>query len=214
MELVMALRFSAILGLLFSGGVTALLLLPAQTTSISLVGSTPKKVIATAAGDLAAEPSRPQIAFDPGQAKLETLVWRRGKKRPDQLWGVSPNLPMKSAPAPAHDNAVAALTPNEVSAAASAQPEQNFFVATSAVYVHASPNGQSARIFTLQRGESVSEVSTTANWLQVKTSTGATGWVYSTFLASNQPVLPSTVEAATNLSRRQTGSSLLSSTNM
>ena len=128
-------------------------------------------------------------APDSRLARLNSLVWRKGHKPPQQV--------ATSTLTSGKNNTAAAMNANGLvvssiqsslatqSGQQSAPPHDAALarmVATAAVNVHVSP-GSAAKLFTLQQGESVEVVASQSLWVQVRTASGGSGWVYSNYLA-------------------------------
>ena len=130
-----------------------------------------------------------ETTADPALARLNSMVWRRGQKPP---------VPPVAQPGPAADAAtpmpmrlstVGGATRFAPNGNRDARPDPGAsakMIAISAVNVHASP-GSADRLFTLQSGEGVEIVTSQRNWVEVKTASGGSGWVYSKFLQPGAP---------------------------
>ena len=180
----MAIRLSTIGGVLLLVALGAFfVLLPAPPSSIGLIAPARSgAAIAAPTGATNVVPSAVSAASDPVQARLGKLMWRHGKGPVEPAAGglaaeahVAVSVPAKTTtdigPSPA-----ASIVPLP-------EATKNRLSVVSGVYVHASPGGQGARLFTLRQGEIVEAMGTNSNWVQVKTASGTTGWVYSTFLS-------------------------------
>jgi uncharacterized protein YgiM (DUF1202 family) len=121
-----------------------------------------------------------RVASKPDPAvsvKLASLVWlhKAGPAASEPTAPtVEPSVPAKPAAA------AEAVAPAPVASAAPAST----LVATIDVYAHTSPGNQSPRAFTLSRGERVAEAGSQSNWVEVKTDSGQSGWVYSRYLSA------------------------------
>ena len=166
------------------------ILLPAPMTSKPIVG-TLRRVPASVAVVRAAYVVGPSIAVapDPGLARLNSLVWRHGQRPPQQASTSSLGSDKNNTAARMNANG---LVVSSIQASLATQSGQQSppphdaalarMVATTAVNVHVSP-GSGVKLFTLQQGESVEVVASQSPWVQVRTASGGSGWVYSNYLA-------------------------------
>ena len=165
------------------------ILLPAPMTSKPIVG-TLRRVPASVAVVRAAYVVGPSIAVapDPGLARLNSLVWRHGQKPPQQASTSTLSSDKNDTADRTNANG---LVVSSIQSSVATQSRQSApphdaalarMVATAAVNVHVSPGG-AAKLFTLQQGESVEVVASQSPWVQVRTASGGSGWVYSNYLA-------------------------------
>ena len=194
----MAPHFSpvAVAGWSMFGLIAVAILLPGSPTSINVVGTSQNRPIASVAAS-AVEGHFPvkAVVSNPSLAKLSALVWSHGKRPAQQaatpsMAGIPMNaLALATGKSVQVGAAAAALqAPPDASTAVAppGSPSRTLLIANSGVNVHSSPDNQGANLFILQPGESVEAVATRANWVEVKTGSGATGWVYSKFLVASR----------------------------
>ena len=187
-------RFSpiAIAGWFMFGPIAVGILIPGPATSINVVGTSQTRPIASAQPSTIGSNLDNLPMPDPALAKLSALVWRHGEKPSQQTTtvnksGVQTDVVSltKAANAILGTTTEPAIQPPLKMAQADQPPAQTsrmLLVANSGVYVHASPDGQSSRLFVLQPGESVEVAATQASWVEVRTASGETGWAYSKLL--------------------------------
>ena len=187
----MTLRLSAIGGVLLLATLGAfVVLLPAPPSSIRLIASA-RSEPRIAAPIIATNGAPSALSADPVQARLGKLMWRHGKGPVERGAGSLTAAAQVAVSVSAKTTADIGPSP----AAPIAPPTEaikNRLSVVSGVYVHASPGGQGARLFTLRQGEIVEAMGTTSNWVQVMTASGTTGWVYSTFLTPTNSAKPGT----------------------
>ena len=105
--------------------------------------------------------------------RLAALVWWHNKKHAKKH-ATTVVAPVDPSALQAASPSVAAIRPVAL---------QPALVATGAVNVHVGPETSSQTLFTLSQGQGVDETGSRSNWIEVKTASGETGWVYSRFLS-------------------------------
>ena len=117
---------------------------------------------------------------DPGAERLNSLVWRRGKRPGHQsvatlsLAHQGGSVLDKSLGIPAPDAGNFATRPAQLKS-------PTHMVATTAVNVHSLP-GSAVKLFPLKQGDRVEVISTQGLWTEIQGPAGPSGWVYSSFL--------------------------------
>lgn len=106
---------------------------------------------------------------------------------PPPVQAPSPEPVRVAAIAPAPDAASPELAPSS-SMLASDPNLKSDSIGASAVNMRSGPTTSSAAISILQPGEAIQVGETSGGWVKVTRADGSTGWVYSTYLASNAGV--------------------------
>jgi uncharacterized protein YgiM (DUF1202 family) len=193
MEDAMKARFTpvAIAGWLACGATALAILLPGSAASFNVLSAAqhpPVAAVPTTAVNQ--EAAAPGVVQPP--PKLAALVWPHGDA-PAKTAAVTPSANQADQPSSAKTANIqlAALTAPaqqqpEPLAQPDALPSPKQFRAASAVNVRADPQNQSPKLFVLQQGENVELLSSNAGWIEVRTQSGQTGWVYSRFLSPAQ----------------------------
>ena len=157
------------------------ILLPASATPQRTGAAPPTRQRPAAAVTSASYVIGPVAAPDARTERLNSLVWRRGK-RPDHQAVATPQLVT-----PLGGNAVesAPLSPVPVPVGSETPPSSltapPHMIATTAVNVHSLP-GSAVKLFALKQGDRVEVISTQGLWTQIQGPSGPSGWVYSSFL--------------------------------